>query len=84
MAQANLASSNAGSDARHLRDEQLLDLRRLVVETKEAIHKSRALIQSTRNAIELLERLQVRRFQASSTIRDPASPEAGIALSGRR
>jgi|HubBroStandDraft_1064217.scaffolds.fasta_scaffold214303_2 hypothetical protein len=64
MAQANSASSNAGSYARCAKDERLLDLRRLVVETEEAIVKSRAMIRSTRDAIELLDRLQGRRVSS--------------------
>jgi hypothetical protein len=64
MAQANSASSNAGSYARHAKDERLLNLRRLVVETEEAIVKSRALIRSTRDSIELLDRLQGRRVSS--------------------
>jgi hypothetical protein len=61
MAQAKSASSTARHHARAVTDERLLDLRRLVVETEEAIMKSRALIRSSRNSIELLDRLHVRR-----------------------
>jgi hypothetical protein len=60
MAQANSVTSNA----HQAKDERLVDLRRLVVETEEAIVKSRALIRSTRDSIELLDRLQVRRVSS--------------------
>jgi hypothetical protein len=61
MAKTNSASSSAGSDVRAVKEEQLVDLRRLVVETEEAIMRSRELIRSTRDSIELLDRLQARR-----------------------
>jgi hypothetical protein len=40
----------------------LLLLRRLLFETEESIRRSRIVIQSTRDAIELLERLEGRQF----------------------
>jgi hypothetical protein len=61
MAQAISASVSASSYTPHDRDKRLLDLRRMVVETEEAIAKSRALIRTSRDSIELLERLHVRR-----------------------
>jgi hypothetical protein len=61
MAEGLFASSNAGAYARGLEHEQFLELlRRWAFETQQAIVQSRALIRSTRDAIELLDRLQGR------------------------
>jgi hypothetical protein len=63
MAERHLASSNAGACPRPAEHEQFLDLlRRWVFETEQAILESRALIRSTQDAIELLDRLQVSRL----------------------
>jgi hypothetical protein len=65
MAERRFASSNAGSSERPGEDEQFLDLlRRWVFETEQAILQSRALIRSSRDAIELLERLQTRQLSS--------------------
>jgi hypothetical protein len=63
MAERHFASSNAGVCERPAEREQFLDLlRRWLVETEQAILESRALIRSTHEAIELLDRLQVSRL----------------------
>jgi hypothetical protein len=65
MAERRFASSNAGSYERPVEDEQFLDLlRRWVFETEQAILQSRELIRSSRDAIELLERLQTRQLSS--------------------
>jgi hypothetical protein len=63
MANARSVSSSARFDAWAVEDEQPLTLlRRLVIEIEDSINQSRAVILSTRDAIELLERLQSRQF----------------------
>jgi hypothetical protein len=91
MAERRFASANAGSYERPVEDEQFLDLlRRWVSETEEAIFVSRALIRSSRDAIELLERLQSRQSSGQDKSLSPAPTELGkrralgFALSGRR
>ena len=64
MAEARSASSNARFHARAIEDQQPLTLlRRLAIEIEDSIVQSRAVILSTRDAIEILERLQGRQFR---------------------
>jgi hypothetical protein len=64
MAEARFASSNARSHERAIADPQPLTLlRRLAIEIEDSIIQSRAVILSTRDAIEILERLQGRQFR---------------------
>jgi hypothetical protein len=61
MAEGRFASSNANACEGPAADEQFLHLlRRWILETEQAILRSRELIRSTHDAIELLERLQTR------------------------
>jgi hypothetical protein len=61
MAEARSANSHPRFQAWPLADQQPLTLlRRLVVEIEDSIAQSRAVILSTRDAIELLERLEGR------------------------
>jgi hypothetical protein len=57
------ASANPGGQRSPVVDEQPLTLlRRLIIEIEDSIAQSREVILSTRDAIELLERLQGRQF----------------------
>jgi hypothetical protein len=63
MAKAGSGNPNAGSHQLRMEDQRPLALlRRLLFETEESIRRSRIVIQSTRDAIELLERLEGRQF----------------------
>ena len=64
MAKACSERSNPGSNQLGGEDQQppLTLLRRLVIEIEDTIAQSRAVILSTRDAIELLERLEGRQF----------------------
>jgi hypothetical protein len=63
MAEARSASSSARFYGWPAQDQQPLTLlRRLIIEIEDSINQSRAVILSTRDAIELLERLQRRQF----------------------
>ena len=63
MAKAGSEKSNAGSQPVRVEDQrQLMLLRRLIIEIEDSIAQSREVILSTRDAIELLERLQGRQF----------------------
>jgi hypothetical protein len=63
MAEARSASSCPRFHGWAVEDQQPLTLlRRLVVEIEDSIAQSRAVILSTRDAIELLERLEGRQF----------------------
>jgi hypothetical protein len=62
MAEACSASSNVRLHERAIEDQQSL-LRRLAIEIEDSIVQSRAVILSTRDAIEILERLQGRQFR---------------------
>jgi hypothetical protein len=62
MAEARSASSNARLHERAIEDQQPL-LRRLAIEIDDSIVQSRPVILSTRDAIEILERLQGRQFR---------------------
>jgi hypothetical protein len=63
MANARSASSHAGFRELTAQDQQPLTLlRRLIIEIEDSIAQSREIILSTRDAIELLERLQGRQF----------------------
>jgi hypothetical protein len=63
MAKARSGSSDPRSYGLPFEDQQPLTLlRRLVVEIEDSIAQSRAVILSTRDAIELLERLEGRQF----------------------
>ncbi len=63
MAKAGSGMSNAGSHWLPAEDQQPLTLlRRLIIEIEDSIHQSRAVILSTRDAIELHERLESRHF----------------------
>jgi hypothetical protein len=63
MAEAGSEKSNAGSNqARGENQPPLAVLRRLLVEIENSINQSRAVILSTRDAIEFLERLQGRQL----------------------
>jgi hypothetical protein len=63
MAEARSASSSARFYGWSAQDQQPLTLlRRLVIEIEDSIAQSRAVILSTRDAIELLERLEGRQF----------------------
>ena len=63
MAKACSERSNPGSNQLGGEDQQPLTLlRRLVIEIEDTIAQSRAVILSTRDAIELLERLEGRQF----------------------
>jgi hypothetical protein len=84
MAKTNSASENTGSDARDVKGQQLVDLRRLVLETEEAIVRSRALIRSTRNSIELLDRLQVRRGFKQQPQSESGRPRRWVCALGQR
>ncbi len=65
MAKAGSGKANAGSHWLPAEDQQPLTLlRRLVIEIEDFINQSRAVILSTRDAIELLERLQTRQFSS--------------------
>jgi hypothetical protein len=61
MANGRSASSHAGFREWPAQDQQPLTLlRRLIIEIEDSIVQSRAVILSTRDAIEILERLQAR------------------------
>jgi hypothetical protein len=63
MANARSASSHAGFREWTAPDQQPLTLlRRLIIEIDDSINQSREVILSTRDAIELLDRLQSRQF----------------------
>jgi hypothetical protein len=63
MANGRSASSSARFYGRPVEDEQPLTLlRRLITEIEDSINQSRAVILSTRDAIEILERLQGRQL----------------------
>jgi hypothetical protein len=63
MAKARSANSDSRFHGWAGEDQQPLTLlRRLVVEIEDSIAQSRAVILSTRDAIELLERLEGRQF----------------------
>jgi hypothetical protein len=63
MAKARSAHSDARSYGLPVEDQQPLTLlRRLVIEIEDSIVQSRAVILSTRDAIELLERREGRQF----------------------
>ena len=63
MAEARSASSYPRFHRLTVEDQRPLTLlRRLVVEIEDSIAQSRAVILSTRDAIELLERLEGRQF----------------------
>ena len=63
MTEARSASSSARFYGWPAQDQQPLTLlRRLVIEIEDSIAQSRAVILSTRDAIELLERLEGRQF----------------------
>jgi hypothetical protein len=63
MAEARSASSHPRFHEWPVEDQHPLALlRRLLFETEESIRRSRVVIQSTRDAIELLERLEGRQF----------------------
>ena len=63
MAKAHSATAHPDFHGRPVEDrEPLTLLRRLVIEIGELIAQSRAVILSTRDAIELLERLEGRQF----------------------
>ena len=62
MAEARSASSNARLHERAIEDQQPL-LRRLAIEIEDSVVQSRPVILSTRDAIEILERLQGRQFR---------------------
>ena len=63
MAKARSGSSDPRFYGLPFEDQQPLTLlRRLVVEIEDSIAQSRAVILSTRDAIELLERLEGRQF----------------------
>jgi hypothetical protein len=63
MAKARSANSDPRLYELPMEDQQPLSLRRrLVIEIEDSIAQSRAVILSTRDAIELLERLEGRRF----------------------
>ena len=63
MASARSASSHAGFRDWTAQDEQPLTLlRRLIIEIDGSINQSREVILSTRDAIELLDRLRGRQF----------------------
>jgi hypothetical protein len=65
MAEGRFASSNPHSSKHAVEDEQFLDLlRRWASETGQAIFLSRAVVRSSRDAIELLERLQARQLSS--------------------
>jgi hypothetical protein len=65
MAEGRFASSNAHFPERAVEDEQFLDLlQRSASETEQAIFLSRAVVRSSRDALELLERLQVRQLSS--------------------
>jgi hypothetical protein len=64
MAEARSAISNARFHERANEGPQPLTLlRRLAIEIEDSIVQSRAVILSTRDAIEILERLQGRQFR---------------------
>jgi hypothetical protein len=62
MAKAGSGNPNTGSHQLRMDQRPLALLRRLLFETEESIRRSRIVIQSTRDAIELLERLEGRQF----------------------
>jgi hypothetical protein len=63
MAEARLAHSHPRFHEWAVEDQQPLALlRRLAIEIEDSIAQSRAVILSTRDAIELLERLEGRQF----------------------
>jgi hypothetical protein len=63
MAKARSAYSHPRFTGLPVEDQQPLNLlRRLVIEIEDSIAQSRAVILSTRDAIELLERLEGRQF----------------------
>jgi hypothetical protein len=63
MAYARSANSDLRFTGLPVEDQQPLNLlRRLVIEIEDSIAQSRAVILSTRDAIELLERLEGRQF----------------------
>jgi hypothetical protein len=63
MANEPRADSHAGFRVLPVQDQQPLTLlRRLIIEIEDSIAQSREVILSTRDAIELLEQLQGRRF----------------------
>ena len=63
MANARPAGSRAGFRELPVHDQQSLTLlQRLIIEIEDSIAQSREVILSTRDAIELLERLQARQF----------------------
>jgi hypothetical protein len=63
MANARSASSHAGFREWTAQDQQPLTLlRRLIIEIDDSINQLREVILSTRDAIELLDRLQSRQF----------------------
>ena len=62
MAEARSASSHARLHERAIEDQQPL-LRRLAIEIEDSVVQSRPVILSTRDAIEILERLQGRQFR---------------------
>jgi hypothetical protein len=63
MANARSASPHAGFRELTAQEQQRLTLfRRLIIEIEDSIAQSREIILSTRDAIELLERLQGRQF----------------------
>jgi hypothetical protein len=63
MAKARSASSDRRFQEWRVEDQQPLTLlRRLVIEIEDSIAQSRAVILSTRGAIELVERLEGRQF----------------------
>ena len=65
MAEARSASSNARFHEGAIEDQHPLTLlRRLAIEIEDSIIQSRAVILSTRDAIEILERLQGRQFRS--------------------
>jgi hypothetical protein len=64
MAEARSAHSNARFHKGAIEDQQPLTLlRRLAIEIEDSIVQSRPVILSTRDAIEILERLQGRQFR---------------------
>jgi hypothetical protein len=63
MARTRSASAHPGFHEWPVQDQRPLTLlRRLVIEIEDSIAQSRAVILSTRDAIELLERLEGRQF----------------------
>lgn len=62
MAKARFAGSNTGFHRPPVQDQPLTLLRRLTIEIDDAIAKSREVVLSTRDAIEILELLQTRQF----------------------